>query len=103
MPRGPIAGCLKVSAGCLEVPSRVASRYHVRVASRSQGTNFETKISILGVFLALPTETSFTTPHSYPKCEVWAIETFLLYDPFNPPPHDQVIDRVAGASPQSGA
>ena len=61
------------------------------------------KISILGVFLALPTETSFTTPHYYPKCEVWAIETFLLYDPFNPPPHDQVIDRVAGASPQSGA
>ena len=32
-----------VRAGCLEVPSRVASRSHVQVASRSQGTNFETK------------------------------------------------------------
>ena len=44
LPRGPIVGCLEVRAGCLEVSSRVASRSHVRVASRSQGTNFETKI-----------------------------------------------------------
>ena len=35
------------------------------------------KFSILGVFLALPTKTSFTTPHYYPKYEVWAIEIFL--------------------------
>jgi len=45
-------------------------------ASRSQGTNFGTKIFILVVFLALPTETSFTTPHYYPKYEVWALEIF---------------------------
>ena len=38
--------------------------------------------SILGVFLALLTRTSFTTPHYYPKYEVWAIEIFLWYDPF---------------------
>ena len=43
LPRGP-CGCLEVRAGCLEVSSWVASRSHVRVASRSQGTNFETKI-----------------------------------------------------------
>ena len=34
----------RIIAACLEVPSRVASRSHVRVASRSQGRNFETKI-----------------------------------------------------------
>ena len=34
----------EVSAGCHDVPSRVASRSHVRVAWRSQGTNFKTKI-----------------------------------------------------------
>ena len=28
-------------------------------------------------FLALPTETSFTTPHYYPQYEVWAIEFVL--------------------------
>ena len=32
-------------------------------------------------FLALPTETSFTTPHYYPQYEVWAIE-FFWQDPF---------------------
>ena len=37
------------------------------------------KLSILGGFLALPTETSFTTPHYYPKIDVWAIE--FLSDP----------------------
>ena len=31
-----------------------------------------TKCSILGVFLALPTKTSFATPHYYQKYEVWA-------------------------------
>ena len=56
---------------------RVASRSHVRVASRSQGTNFETKIFNLGVFLAVLTETSFTTPKYYPKYEVWVVEIFL--------------------------
>ena len=55
---------------------RVASRSHVQVASRSQGTNFETKIFNFRCFLALPTETSFTTPHYYPKYEVWALEIF---------------------------
>ena len=40
------------------------------------------KFSILGGFLALPTETSFTTPHYYSKYEVWAIEIFLWQDPF---------------------
>ena len=34
------------------------------------------KLSILGGLLALPTETSFTTPHYYPKYEVWVIEFF---------------------------
>ena len=34
------------------------------------------KFSNSDVFLALPTETSFTTPHYYPKYEVWAIEFF---------------------------
>ena len=35
-------------------------------------------LSILGVFLALPTETSFTTPHYYPKYEVWVIEKIVV-------------------------
>ena len=38
------------------------------------------KFSILGGFLAFPTETSFTTPHYYPKYEVSAIEFFLWLD-----------------------
>ena len=79
-------GCLEVHEGCLEVgfrialrSMRVASRSH---ASRSQGTNFETKIFNFRCFLALPTETSFTTPHYYPKYGVWAIDNFLWQDPF---------------------
>ena len=40
------------------------------------------KFSILGGFLALPTETNCTTPHYYPKYEVGAIEFFLWKDPF---------------------
>ena len=44
LPARIIAACLEVHAGYLEVPLRVASRSHVRVASRSQGRNFETKI-----------------------------------------------------------
>ena len=70
-----------IRTGCLEVLSRVASR-SVRVASRShrglpRGLREQTlrpKWSILGVFLALPTKTSFTTSQNYPKYEVWAIE-----------------------------
>ena len=62
---------------------RVASRSHVRVASRSQGKKFETKIFNIRCFLALPTKTSFTTPHHYPKYKVWAIVYFLWQDPFN--------------------
>ena len=41
------------------------------------------KFSVLGVFLALPTESSHTTSHYYPKYEVWAIENSLWWDPFN--------------------
>merc|ERR1712004_773057 len=61
LPRAFIPGCLELSS---------------QVASSSQGTNFETKIFNFRWFLALPTETSFTTPHYYPKYEVWAIEIF---------------------------
>ena len=57
---------------------RVASRSDVRVASWSQGKNFETKIFNFRCFLALTTKTSFTTPHYYPKYEVWAIDNFSL-------------------------
>ena len=84
MPGGPIAGglevrsgCFEVRAGCLEVSSPVASRFHVRDTSWSQGTNFETKVVNFRWDLAPPTKTSFTTPHYYPKDEVWAIEIFL--------------------------
>ena len=70
------AGCLEARAGRLEVSSRVASRSHVRVASRSQGTNFETKIFNFRWFWALPSETSVNTLYDYPKYEVWAIEIF---------------------------
>ena len=79
LPRGSIADCLEVRGDCQEVSSRVASKSHVRVASRSQGTNFETKIfSYNRCFWALPTETSFTTPHYLPKYEVWAIEILFV-------------------------
>ena len=57
---------------------QVASRSQVRVALRSQGTNFETKIFNSRCFLALPTETSFTTPHYNPKYEVWVIDFFVV-------------------------
>ena len=64
------ADCLQVRAGRLEVSSRVASRSHGWVASWSQGQTLRPKFLILGVFLALPTEMSFTTPHYYPKYKV---------------------------------
>ena len=60
----------------LELLLPIASSSYVRVASRSQGTNIETKIFNFRWFLALLTEMSFTTPHYYPKYEVWAIEFF---------------------------
>ena len=41
------------------------------------------KFSVLGVFLALMTESSHTTSHYYPKYEVWAVENSLWWDPFN--------------------
>ena len=65
LPRGPIAGCLEVCVGRLEVSSGVASRSQVQV-----GNNFETKIFVFRCFLALPTKMSFTTPHYYPKYDV---------------------------------
>ena len=84
--------CLEVHAGCLEVRSRVASR-SVQVATRShhglpqglmcgspRGPMEETlgpNLSILGVFLALQNEMSFTTPHYNPKYEVLATEICL--------------------------
>ena len=76
----PLGPC----AGCLEVLSRDALRSHVQVASRSQGTNFETNILNSRCFLALPTKTSFSTPHYYPKYEVRAIEFFCGRIPLNP-------------------
>ena len=73
-----------IIAACLEVLSwpalrsvRVASRSHVRVASRSKEKNFETKIFNSRWFFGPPTETSFTTPHYYPKYQVRATEFFL--------------------------
>ena len=30
---------------------------------------------------------SYTTPHYYPKYEIWAIEIFLVEDPFKVGPH----------------
>ena len=45
---------------------------------RSHGTKFENKIFNFKWFLALPTKTSFTTPHYYPKYGVWAIEISFL-------------------------
>ena len=65
----------------------VALRSHARVASRSQGTNFETKIFNFRWVLALLTETSFTTPHYYPKYG------YL---------HHLAVSRVRYAGPQVG-
>ena len=48
---------------------------HIRARDPREKT-LRPKFSILGVFLALLTEMSFTTPHYYPKYEVWAIEIF---------------------------
>ena len=49
-----------------------------------QGTTLRPKFSSLGGFWALlsPTKASYTTPHYYPKYEVWAIEIRLWDDPF---------------------
>ena len=55
-----------IRAGCLEVSTQV----RLEVLSQT----LRPKFSILGVFLALPTKTSFTTSQNYPKYEVWAIE-----------------------------
>ena len=64
---------------------RVASRIHCGspqglMCGSPRGPREQTlrlKFSILGGFLALPTKTSFTKPHYYPKYEVWAIEIFF--------------------------
>ena len=85
LPRGPFAGRLKV-------PFRVASRSFCRLprglmsglprglmSGLPRGPRKQTlrpKFSILDVFLALPTETSFITPHHYLKNEIWALEFF---------------------------
>ena len=74
LPRGPCGLPWGLIAAYLEVSCAFPSR--------SQGTNFETKIFNFRCFLALLTEASFTTPHYYPKYEVWAIENFFWYDPF---------------------
>ena len=87
-----IAGCLEVCAGCPEVSSRVALRSDCGVPRgpcrlprsliagclkvSSAGRLEVPKFSILGVLLALPTKTSFSTPHYYPKYEVWALTFF---------------------------
>ena len=73
-------------AGCLEVKSRVASRSvqvasrsHVRVASRSQGTNFETKcFNFRCFFLALPTYTSLETNQKPSKIENFGLKVCSL-------------------------
>ena len=62
VPQGSMALPHEVCAAPIEVPWRQTLR---------------PKFSILGGFLALPTETIFTTLQYYPKCEVWAIELFL--------------------------
>ena len=56
---------------------RVALRSHRGLPRGHRDQPLRRKFSILGGFLALPSETSFTTPHYYPKYEVWAIEFFL--------------------------
>ena len=68
LPQGLIAGCLEVS--CAGLPR----------GPREQ--TLRPKFSILGGFLALPTETSFTTSVYYSKYEVSAIENLLVWDPF---------------------
>ena len=72
------ASCLEVRVGYLEVSSRVASRSHLRVASRFKGTNLKTKIVNSMCFFG-PSDRNelYHTPfHYYPKYEVWAIENF---------------------------
>ena len=53
---------------------RVASRSHRGLPRGPREQTLRPKWSILGVFLALPTKTSFTTSQNYPKYEVWEIE-----------------------------
>ena len=52
-------------------------------ASRSQGTNFVTKIVNFRCFLPPATKTSFTTPLYYLKYEVWEIKVFCGKIPLN--------------------
>ena len=52
-------------------------------ASRSQGTNFVTKIFNFRCFLPPATKTSFSTRLYYQKYEVWEIKVFLGKIPLN--------------------
>ena len=67
-----------------EVPLRRHSRYHVRRHLRSQGTKCRTQMFIFGGFIDPSDQKSNTTPHYYPKYEIWSIiENKLWDDPSN--------------------
>ena len=55
---------------------RVASRSHRGSPRGPRAQTMRPKFSIFGVFLALPIKKGFSTPHYYPKYEVWAKDFF---------------------------
>ena len=61
---------LETPAPPLETPWCCALKPQVRRASKPLGTNFETKIFKFRWFLGPSDQTSYTTPHYYPKYEI---------------------------------
>ena len=68
---------------CLETPGAVPRNPRSAAPRNPWGQILRPKFSSFGDFQAPPTKTSYTTPHYYPKYEIWAIENFLVEDPFN--------------------
>ena len=90
-PRNPMAPPLETPWRRPSKPLRRPSKPHGAVPRNPRcaapqnpwGQNLRPKFSSFGGFQALPTKTSNTTPHYYPKYEIQAIENFLVEDPFN--------------------
>ena len=72
---------------CLETPGAVPRNPRSAAPRNPWGQILRPKFSSFGDFQAPPTKTSYTTPHYYPKYEIWAIENFLVEDPFKDQPN----------------
>ena len=89
--RGPLALLVEVPSRCesrspallVEVPCAASRGPMLRCESRSLGTKLKPKNCKFGWFIDPPTKISYTTPHYYPKYEIWTIDKKIVNNTFN--------------------